>query len=160
MSKSLVQIRLARVEQAAEISQLMTVLAGYFVSDPDDTRSAPFLATLTQDSIEVLLMHPQFCYYVAEVDHVVQGVLCLREQQHVHHLFVAAASQRQGLARLLWIHAKTQARRQGYNGVFTVNSSLYAVPVCERLGFVVAAAPVARNGLCYVPMCTVATAPG
>jgi hypothetical protein len=44
------------------------------------------------------------------------------------------------------------ALRAGNPGVFTVNSSVVAVPVYERFGFVMAGARVEKNGGRYVPM--------
>jgi GNAT superfamily N-acetyltransferase len=72
----------------------------------------------------------------------------LRDGCHVHHLFVAEACHRQGIAGRLWrtLLARTSAPE------VTVNASVYAAPVYARWGFVATQPPQQRMGLAYVPM--------
>jgi hypothetical protein len=53
-----------------------------------------------------------------------------------------------GIARALWEHGKS---RSG-SATFLVNSSLPAVPVYQRFGFVAKDGPQSANGLTFVPM--------
>ena len=64
------------------------------------------------------------------------------------HLFVRADSHGRGLARALWEHAKSRSD----STTFVVNSSLPAVAVYQRFGFVVKDGPQAASGLTFVPM--------
>jgi GNAT superfamily N-acetyltransferase len=57
-----------------------------------------------------------------------------------------------GLGRRLWERLRDHALRSGNPGLFKVNSSINAVPVYERFGFVIAAPRVERFGGDYVPM--------
>ena len=59
-----------------------------------------------------------------------------------------AAANNQGIARALWNHV---LNRSG-NRSFSVNSSTYAVPAYERLGFKATDDPQAQDGLVFVPM--------
>ena len=56
------------------------------------------------------------------------------------------------MARELWQLAKEQAVRAGNPGRFTVNSSLGAMPVYERFGFVSSEPTVAKHGIAFQPM--------
>lgn len=91
---------------------------------------------------------PSFGYYVAEGQAGLCGVIALREQSHLHHLFVRSDAHKQGVARALWEHAKSESD----SSKLFVNSSLPAVPVYERFGFVAKDAPQSKNGLVFVPM--------
>ena len=74
------------------------------------------------------------------------------ENQKVEHLFVDPGYQGIGLGRRLWEHLRDDALRSGNPGLFKVNSSLNAVPIYERFGFVVESPKVERYGGAYVPM--------
>ena len=90
-----------------------------------------------------------FRYYIAQGADSVDGVIAMRNGCHLYHLFVRAQAHGQGIARALWEHAKAQS---GRTGGFVVNSSLPAIPVYERFGFVAKAGPQTANGLVFVPM--------
>jgi predicted GNAT family N-acyltransferase len=58
----------------------------------------------------------------------------------------------QGIASTLWDIAKEAAASDGNTGRFTVNSSVNAVPIYERFGFVATGAVQVQNGIAFVPM--------
>ena len=146
------RIALAESSQVEAISALIRSLAGYFVATPDDEQVGPFLYSLHPSSIAALIADPAFRYYTATSGDTLRGVIALRDRAHVHHLFVAPDGHRRGIARALWEHAQAEAHRPGEGGAFTVNSSLYAVPVYERFGFCIIAPETERNGVRFVPM--------
>lgn len=76
------------------------------------------------------------------------GVVALRDDAHLYHLFVRADAQRRGIARALWEYA----RGQWASHAFTVNATPRAVTAYQRLGFVSSNAVQRLNGLAYVPM--------
>lgn len=141
-------IREASESDAEAISALIISLAHYFLSDPESEEVKPFLETLTAAATAERIASQNYSYYVAESDSELGGVIALRDNSHVYHLFVQEQAHRLGVARALWEHART---RSGATA-FTVNSSLFAVPVYERLGFTASAAPRSENGLVFVPM--------
>ncbi len=145
-------LSLATHPQATEISRLIVGLASYFVPDADAEAVKPFLASISPAAIEMLIANPAFAYYTATIESTVVGVAAVRENKHVYHLFVAPELHGQGIARLLWQHAKHQAELTGNSGTFTVNASTFAVPVYERLGFKVASEAAEKNGVRFVPM--------
>jgi GNAT superfamily N-acetyltransferase len=81
------------------------------------------------------------------------GVLEMRRPDHLVLLFVDARYQRRGVARELWRRALARCRveRPDLRRV-TVNSSRYAVPVYERLGFRATGGERVQRGVRFVPM--------
>ncbi|WP_099737366.1 GNAT family N-acetyltransferase [Comamonas sp. 26] len=141
-------IRQARASDAEAASRLVTGLAHYFLSDPNSAGVRPFMARLTPSSYAERLSSTQFNHYIAEDSVGLCGVIALRDESHLYHLFVRADAQGQGVSRALWHYAKAQSK----HSTFTVNSSLFAVPVYEHLGFVAKTSPQKSNGLVFVPM--------
>ncbi|HEV3051256.1 MAG TPA: GNAT family N-acetyltransferase [Longimicrobium sp.] len=148
-----VVIREARVEDAEAISALILSLARYFLADPHQPEAATaFLATLDSAAMAQRLADERYRYHVAEADGVVAGVVGVRDADHLYHLFVAERFHGRGIGARLWDAAQRQARAQGNPGRFTVNSSLYAVPVYERMGFTAVDGPQVHDGIAYLPM--------
>ncbi len=91
-------------------------------------------------------------YHVAEIDGALAGFIAVRDRRHLFHMFVDKRYHRQGIARRLWEVAQQAAINAGNDGVFTVNSSNYALPVYQRFGFVRTAPTQEAKGLRYNPM--------
>lgn len=148
-----VVIREARPEDAEAISALILSLARYFLADPDDPGAAAvFLSTLDPPAMAQRLADDRYRYHVAEADGVVAGVVGVRDADHLYHLFVAAPFHGRGIGARLWDTAQAQARAQGNPGRFTLNSTLYAVPVYQRMGFVATDARQVYEGIAFIPM--------
>lgn len=150
-------IAAATPAQAGHISALIKALAGYVAPDPRHDSAAAFLASVTPAAISALIDNPACRYYVASHDGTpaLAGVIALRQlpaRHHVHHLFVAPELHGQGVARALWQHARDAARNDRHDGGFSVNSSVFAVPVHERLGFIASGPEADKNGIRFVPM--------
>lgn len=60
-----------------------------------------------------------------------RGVVGVRDNSHLYHLFVAKPFQGCGLGRRLWEHAKAQYLAAGNPGVFTVNRARTSDP-CRK----------------------------
>lgn len=148
-----VTIREATVEDAEAIGALVASLARYYLADPADPEAAaPFFATVSPEAQRRYLTEGRCRYHVAEADDGLVGVIGLRDDTHVFHLFVAEAFHGRGVARRLWAVARAAARTGGDPGHFTVNSSLHAVPVYERFGFRTTGPEVRKDGVAFVPM--------
>lgn len=141
-------IRPASTSDAEEISRLINSLAHHFLAAPSCPQAAAFLETLTPTAIARRIVAPGFRSYVAQEAAEIQGFLAMRDDSHLYHLFVRAGGQRKGIGRALWEHAAAQSGQS----TFTVNSSLYAVPMYERLGFIAQGQAQTANGLVFVPM--------
>ena len=97
-------------------------------------------------------MQSGYRYHVAEKANSLAGVVAVKDNTHLYHLFVAEQYQRKGLAKKLWQVAMEECLSQGNEGEFTVNSSAYAIPVYEQFGFVTRSGPEAKGGVVYFPM--------
>jgi GNAT superfamily N-acetyltransferase len=147
-----VAIEVATPLDAAAISRLINGLSMHFTQDPQGTEAEAFLKTIGPAGIVALMEAPNMLYCKAVVGGQLAGVVALRDNTHLFHLFVDPAFQRQGLSRKLWLHVKTIALSKGHGGSFTVNSTPSAVPVYRRFGFVATGPQVDKNGISFVPM--------
>jgi GNAT superfamily N-acetyltransferase len=145
-------IRAATVVDAGAISRLIGTVAHHFTLHPQGVGAEAFLQTLSPEAIAGYVLSDGMAYSTAWYGEALAGVVALRDKSHVFHLFVAPEYQRQGVARVLWRHAMTEARTAGHHGGFTVNATPYALPVYQRFGFVETGPKVQTRGIAYVPM--------
>ncbi len=146
------KIEPATSADAEAISALIIDLSGPFFCTPERTGAEAFLVSIGPDAQRRYLDAGNFAYHVARSDSGLAGVVALRDNAHLFHLFVARPFQGQGLARRLWEIVKGQAVQAGNPGRFTVNSSIQAVPVYERFGFVLQGDVQHMHGVSYQPM--------
>jgi GNAT superfamily N-acetyltransferase len=135
-------------QDATAISQLIHSLARYIEDGPVNRDCESYFDTITPEAIENRIAAPGFTYIVAEDENGICGVAGMRDARHLYHLFVKEDLHRQGLGRALWQRLMDTSQ----SSFFTVNSSLFAVPVYVRLGFVHAGEPQSRNGVTIQPM--------
>lgn len=146
-------IRPATPDDAERISALIMRLSPSFTLHPDGEGAEEFFARVTPQVIRGHLESPEYAYLVAdEEDGALAGVVGIRGNSHLFHLFIDPAHQGCGLSRRLWEMAMDAAIRAGNPGEFTVNSSLYAVPIYERYGFVATGPRMEMHGIAWVPM--------
>lgn len=83
----------------------------------------------------------------------VMGVIEMKALNHISLFFVDPEYQRQGVARRLWetVLRRCLQLRAGGAG-FTVNSSPYAVPIYQKLGFAITGPEQVINGIRFTPM--------
>jgi GNAT superfamily N-acetyltransferase len=113
-----------------------------------DPERESYFDTITPEAIADRIAAPGFVYIVAENHSGICGVAALKDARHLYHLFVKEELHRQGLARALWERLMSTS----ISSFFTVNSSLFAVPVYLRLGFVRAGEQQTRKGVTVQPM--------
>lgn len=145
-------IRPAISADSAAIASLVQSVAHYFLSASTGKGAEAFLSTTSETAILAYIANPRFRYLVGHIDGELAGVAALRDNQHVYHLFVSPAHHQQGLATSLWEHLKNQSIDSGNTDCFTVNSSLYAVPVYLRWGFIPIKDPQIIDGISFQPM--------
>ena len=102
-----------------------------------------FRASL-DDPVRTASLH----WYGAFEDGRLVGVLCMRAPQHVGGFFVKAVQQGKGHGRRLFERMKRDYERKA----FTVNSSPYAVPIYQKLGFRATDTEQTVDGLRFTPM--------
>lgn len=145
-------IRRAALSDSASISKLVSRLTRkYIAHEFSQSGTAALLESMQPEAIEKYLQSG-YEYHVAEIEGLLVGVAGMRDNSHLYHLFVDEEYQKRGIAGQLWKVAMESCLLKGNPGVFTVNSSIYARPVYEKLGFAVQSEPRERNGVISIPM--------
>jgi N-acetylglutamate synthase-like GNAT family acetyltransferase len=146
------QHREARITDARAISELIRPLAEKHIAcELSPEGASNLLASMEPRAIEGY-MTSGFKYHVAEDNGVVIGVVGVRDNSHLYHLFVADDYRGRGIAHDLWRVARAGCVEAGNVGEFTVNSSRFAVEMYRRFGFVETGPPETKNGVTSVPM--------
>ena len=146
------KVERATVADAPRISALIRELSQPFLVSPSGEGAEPFFAAIGESAIQGYVSASNFEYFVAEAQEQLAGVVALRDNSHLFHLFVAEPFQGQGLGSKLWLMVKTRAIQSGNPGKFTVNSSLNALTVYEKFGFVASGSVVQTHGVAFQPM--------
>lgn len=141
-----------RVAAPAEVPAITSLIRSVlpFLTKADDGVS--FASTVTEENVLGFVTENDGRYQVAFVDGELAGVVSVRDNSHLFHLYVAERFHRRGIARALWQAARDDAQARGNPGRFTVKSSPYAVGVYERFGFKATGPRAEQGGLAYVPM--------
>jgi GNAT superfamily N-acetyltransferase len=146
------RIRPIEDEDVPAVAQLLKVLArDFIVHESTPEGAATFLRENNEEAIRRYIVAGQV-YHVAESDGQIAGFVSMRDRSHLFHLFVGVPWQGQGVARKLWEVARQAAIDAGGSGSFTVNSSNFAVPVYEKMGFVRTAPMQCLKALYFNPM--------
>jgi GNAT superfamily N-acetyltransferase len=146
------QIRIATSADAAPISALIQNLSGPFFLSSDRAGAEPFLDSINEQAILNYVTSNNFSYLIAEDAGVLAGVVAIRDNKHLFHLFVASAYQGTGLGRRLWEVVRSAAIAKGNAGDFTVNSSLNAIAVYSKFGFSPTSEVRQMHGISFQPM--------
>ena len=149
-------LRPALVADAPAIVALIDDLMPFLTLHPDGAGAEKFIAHCRLPAIENYLSQEKYRYQIAHLggglDSRLAGVVAMRDNTHLFHLFVPRALHRRGIALYLWQAARAASIARGNTTGFTVNSSVYALPFYESLGFVATAPRVEADGIAYVPM--------
>lgn len=142
------EIRPARVEDSPGIRALVCSLCHYYLSDESSDLPAWFLQTLELDEFERRISSAEFLTFVCIDAGAVVGYIAFKGSSHLYHLFVAETHQGKGIAKNLWNHGMSKTGCD----IYSVRSSLYAVPVYENFGFVKSGPEASKDGIGYQPM--------
>jgi GNAT superfamily N-acetyltransferase len=145
-------IRPATVADAPAIGSLIQALLPYLTTHPQGLGAEKFIVNIGIDAQRRYLGQANFRYHVAFQDDTLMGVVAVRDNSHLFHLFIKETLHRQGLGRRLWELARDEAMANGNPGSFTVNSAGRATGLYLRLGFVPAGEPIEHDGIVDVPM--------
>ena len=136
----------------AAVAALMRGLSAEFIVNEGSAAAASSFVRENDEAGLRGFIHAGIVYHVAERDGKLLGFIAVREHKHLFHMFVDKQHHRQGIASALWAVARRAAIEAGNPGLFTVNSSNYALPVYKAMGFVQTAPMQFKNGLYYNPM--------
>lgn len=146
------QLRIARRADAPAISALINDLMPYLTLEANGAGAEQFIAGMAPRALECYVSEANYRYWIGHVGAELAGVVALRDNKHLFHLFVARAFHGQGLARQMWNAASEAARDAGNTEGFTVNSSPHALAMYEHFGFVATGPRVEQQGIAYIPM--------
>lgn len=145
-------IRQAVPEDSSAISTLIVSLAHHFLLQADGVGAEGFLATLRPESIEGKIVSSEVDYYTYVAGGQLMGVVGVRDRTHLFHLFVDQEFQGQGIARALWSHVSEVYGWTSAKVAVTVNSTPFALPFYEHVGFQASGPRVEKNGVAFIPM--------
>ena len=144
-------IRKATLDDAMKIGELIVLLSRKFITHEFGSEAEQyFLSSNDGKSVEEF-MTSGYSYFVALDSGRIAGVIGIRDNTHIYHLFVDEPYQAKGLARQLWGEARDECFR-GNSGRFTVNASKISIVVYEKFGFVRTGPRLEKNGIHYNPM--------
>ena len=113
------------------------------VNYPEDGKRAFYNAINSAEYLDMLTA------YGAYENGVLIGIIASRnEGAHVALFFVDEKHQRRGIGRKLWEHMLGETA----SGVITVNSSIFAKEIYEKLGFVQKEELQEDSGIKFIPM--------
>ena len=146
------RIRPGNPGDANAVASLIASFQAILTLEPNGAGAEQYLASVSEDAERQYLESPRYAYLIAELGGQMVGLVAMRDQKHLFHLFVTPAHQRIGIARALWERARQLSLRVGPITEFTVNSSLNAVALYRSFGFVPAGAVTQVHGIAFLPM--------
>ncbi|NRF12696.1 GNAT family N-acetyltransferase [Vibrio coralliilyticus] len=141
------------MEYSKSISELITPLTDKYVCPTcEESFRTVLLGSMAPDKIREY-QESDYRYHVAEKsDGTIVGVIGMREETHLYHLFVSDDYQGQGLSRKLWETAMSDAKTRVEVTSFTVNSAVNAEHVYLNFGFKRINGVRNRCGMVDIPM--------
>ena len=148
-----VEFRLMRPKEAADVSNLVLQVFAEDVAPDCDAQGVEAFARYVDPGALQQRSEHGYIVMVASVQDYIVGAIELREHEHISLLFVDPRYRGRGIARELLARALDLTRSRGHRvAKLTVNSSLYAVPFYESLGFCAKGPAQSRSGIRYTPM--------
>ncbi|HPJ38982.1 MAG TPA: GNAT family N-acetyltransferase [Spirochaetota bacterium] len=130
-----------------------TVFMRYIAPDYSREGIDEFLKYVRENDILERVIEGNHYIYIALQGRTVVGVIEIREYRHISLFFVNGKYHRRGIGSLLMKNALELCRVM--NPILlrlSVNSSPFAVPVYEKLGFHIEADEMEKNGIRFTPM--------
>ena len=124
-------IREAKKEDATKIKDLVTNLSHFYLHTENEQLPDWLSSSLTKKEFENRMTNNEFTNLVCENNGSIIGYISIKNIRHIYHLFVSQEHQRKGIAKKLW----KKARMLCPSIIYTVKSSLHAVPIYESFGF-------------------------
>jgi len=143
-----VSIRVAVKNDVVKISNLVASLSHFYLKNPAHELPEWFEKTLTKSAFLSRVESTEYANFVYEKEGEIIGYIAMKGDSHLYHLFVSENYQGKGLSRALWQFATNSCTAN----VYTLRSSLYAVPVYRKFGFIESDAAGEKDGIGFQPM--------
>lgn len=128
--------------------QLVISLSHFYAHDTTQPTPEWFSSSITEESFVKRMNSKNFDQWVVEQNGSIVGYAAVKNRNHIYHLFVSQKHQRKGIATQLWQTAQANTDSKE----FSLNSSVYAIPIYKRWGFIESDKVQERDGICYQPM--------
>lgn len=142
------KIRQVNKNDVDALINVVTSLSRFYLKDKEGLLPEWFANSLSSNEFESRIANDEYQNYVYEVSGILAGYISLKGRSHLFHLFVLPEYQGNGIARMLWEHVKLLSG----SPVYTLRSSLFAVPIYKKFGFYVSGDVQEKEGICYQPM--------
>ena len=141
-------IRKASISDAIKIRDLVSSLSHFYLEGDNTSLPDWFSDTLEISEFENRLKSDDFINLVCVLNEEIVGYISIKGSSHVYHLFVAEQHQGKGISKELWNHATSELDVS----VYTVRSSIFAVPVYKNFGFKASGAIASKDGIQFQSM--------
>jgi len=145
-------VRLARYEDASQISAILLHYAPLVVTEQNSPLAQKIFAGSTVDGVRARLSDARYVFLCAERESQITGIISLCDNCTIVHFFVRDGFRGQRIGSALWQHARQLSRSKGNDVAINVKSTLEAEPIYRHLGFEAAGEPQAQDGVHFVPM--------
>lgn len=141
-------IREALITDAGKIKELVSSLSHFYLENKGSSLPEWFLQTLDIFEFERRISSEEFDNFVYLIDGEIVGYISIKENSHLYHLFVDESYQGNGISKKLWRYATTDS----LENIYTVRSSMFAVPVYKKFGFIESGLAASKDGISFQPM--------
>jgi len=141
-------IRVANKHDVADICNLVKSLSHFYLESDENELPDWFSETLTEGAFLNRILNDEYHNFIYKIRGDVAGYLSLKGNSHLYHLFVSEVHQGQGISRHLWNHAMNEYTSE----VYTLRSSLFAVPIYKKFGFKAVGEVGEKDGIGFQPM--------
>ncbi|WP_076421203.1 GNAT family N-acetyltransferase [Colwellia sp. UCD-KL20] len=141
-------IRVANKNDVPKICTLVKSLSYFYLESDKAELPNWFAETLTTEAFQNRVKSNEYHNFVYESHGEIVGYLALKNNSHLYHLFVSESYQGKGISRCLWNHALTKC----VSDIYTLRSSLFAVPIYKKFGFKAVGDAREKDGIGYQSM--------
>jgi ribosomal protein S18 acetylase RimI-like enzyme len=145
--------RLMHPTDILNVSELIARVYNEFVASEHSSEGIKEFYRYIQPSEFLARQENNHFALISVIQNNIVGIIEVRDYNHISLLFVAPEYQRRGIAKALF-HKALQICQTNEPRLFriSVNASLYAVPIYEKLGFRGIGEKQVINGISFVPM--------
>ena len=148
-----VTYRVMNPADVIDVSELITRVFNQFIAPEYSIEGVQEIHHYIQPSAVKARQETNHFALISVVQDKVVGMIEVRNYNHLSLLFVASEYQRRGIAKELFRRALQICRAtEPKLSEITVNSSPYAAPIYEKLGFCRTGSKQVRNGIGFIPM--------
>lgn len=141
-------IQAANEHNVPDICNLVKSLSYFYLENAESELPSWFSETLTQNAFLKRIQSDEYHNLIYEIEGEIAGYLSLKDNSHLYHLFVSKTHQGKGISRCLWNHVMKECKSE----IYTLRSSLFAVPIYEKFGFKVVGEAGEKEGIGFQPM--------